>query len=263
MDFGKLNENQKAMARMIAEKARANNVDPELALAIGFAESKFINQNNPDSGAMGIMQVMPSNAKGLGIKVEDLADPAKNIDAGIRILKENLDRYKGDAKLAAIAYNSRPLVADRYAKTQDSALLPEETENYWQSLNNFRDLSKTGYLVPVEASATQAEKGSVDMGSLAEELDNPLKKSTLQDMYLSGRMAASGPDGEIDKLLLTGAGATAGALAGTYEAGSKAGSKIMNALKSTKEAADAARCAQEASLAATTGSSPDSAGQKW
>jgi len=262
MDFGKLNDSQKAMARMIADKARANNVDPELALAIGFAESRFINQNNPTSGAMGIMQVMPANAKGLKIEVEDLADPEKNIDAGIRILKENLDRYKGDAKLAAIAYNSRPLVADRYAKTQDSALLPEETENFWQSLNKFRDLSKTGYLVPVKASATQAEEGSVDMGSLPEPIDDPLPKSTLRDTYEAIRMAASGPDGEIDKSLATGAGATVGAIAGTLETGSRAGSKIMDALKSTKEAADAARAAQEASMA-SMGASPDSAGQKW
>jgi len=257
MDFGKLNDNQKANARMIADKARANNVDPELALAIGFAESKFINQNNPSSGAMGIMQVMPANAKGLGIEVEDLADPAKNIDAGIRILRENLDRYGGDAKLAAIAYNSRPLVADRYAKSQDDSILPKETLNYWQTLNNFRDLGQTGYLAPVAAEEP------IDMGGLPEPIDKPIDRSGMREKYEAMRMAASGPDGEVDKTFLTGAGLVAGATAGTLETGVKAGSKIMHALKSTKEAADAARVAQEASLAATTGSSPDSAGQKW
>ena len=259
MDFGKLNDNQKAMARMIAEKARASNVDPELALAIGFAESRFINQNNPDSGAMGIMQVMPSNATGLGIKVEDLADPAKNIDAGIRILKENLDRYKGDAKLAAIAYNSRPLVADRYAKSQDNALLPEETQNFWQKLNTFRDLSQTGYLTPTEQLATTGEQ-PVDMGGLPEELDSPLKSSALQDRYEAVRMAMSGPDGEVDKSLATLGGAGVGALAGVAETGGRTVNKITQALNATKEAADANRLASEASRAAST---PDSAGQKW
>jgi len=269
MDFGKLGDTQKANARMIAEKARANNVDPELALAIGFAESNFINQNNPKSGAMGIMQVMPSNATGLGIKVEDLADPEKNIDAGIRILKENLDRYKGDAKLAAIAYNSRPLVADRYAKSQDNALLPEETQNYWQKLNTFRDLSQTGYLAPVEPAAeaqpATASEQPIDMGGLPEELDNPVKSSALRDRYEAVRMAMSGPDGEIDKTLATLGGAGVGAIAGAAETGGRTINKITQAFNASKEAADANRLAAEASQAASARStaSPDSAGQKW
>jgi len=261
MDFGKLNDSQKAIARMIAEKARANNVDPELALAIGFAESSFINTNNPDSGAMGIMQVMPSNAKGLGIEVEDLADPAKNIDAGIRILKENLDRYKGDAKLAAIAYNSRPLVADQYAKSRNDESLPIETQAYLPKINSFRDLSQTGYLVPVAADAANDEP--IDMGGLPEPIDRPIDQSTLKDLYISARMAASDPSGEIDKSLLTGAGVGLGALTGISETGARAGSKILDALSSTKQAADAARAAQEASIAASKSASPDSAGQKW
>lgn len=256
MDFGKLNDNQKAMARIIAEKARANNVDPELALAIGFAESKFINQDNPSSGAMGIMQVMPANAKGLGIEVKDLADPTKNIDAGIRILKENLDRYGGDSKLAAIAYNSRPLIADQYKKSQDDSILPKETLNYWQTLNNFRDLSQTGYLAPVAAEEP------IDMGGLPETIDKPVENSSLRDKYAAMRMAVSGPDGEIDKSLMTLGGAGVGLATGVAEAGTRVGNKFVEALSASKEAADAARAATEASTRASS-ASPDSAGQKW
>ena len=103
------------------------------------------------------------------------------------------------------------------------------------------------------------------MGGLPEPIDNPLQKSTLRDTYEAIRMAASGPDGEIDKTFLTSAGLGLGAATGTYEAGSKGVSKIMDAIRSTKEAADAAKVAQEASIAASTGSaaSPDSPGQKW
>ena len=108
MDFGKLTPDQKVTARMIADEARANNVDPELALAIGFRENRFLNKNNPDSGAMGVMQVMPANAEPLGMKIEDLSDRNMNIIAGVRILKENLDRYKGDAKLARGQQLQRP-----------------------------------------------------------------------------------------------------------------------------------------------------------
>jgi hypothetical protein len=256
MDFGKLNDNQKAMARLIAEKARASNVDPELALAIGFAESKFINQNNPSSGAMGIMQVMPANAKGLGIEVEDLADPAKNIDAGIRILRENLDRYGGDAKLAAIAYNSRPLVADQYAKSQDDSILPKETLNYWQTLNNFRDLSQTGYLAPVK------DEEPIDMGGLPEPIDKPIDRSGMREKYEAMRMAASGPDGEVDKSLLTLGGAGVGLATGIAETGTRVGNKFVEALSASKEAADAAKASNDA-LSRASSASPDSAGQKW
>jgi len=122
MDFGKLTEDQKTTARMIADEARANFVDPEFALAIAFRENRFLNRVNPDSGAIGPMQVMPHNAKPLNMTIEDLNDPRMNVIAGVRILKENLDRYKGDAKLSAIAYNSRPVVADRYAKHGDDSL---------------------------------------------------------------------------------------------------------------------------------------------
>jgi soluble lytic murein transglycosylase-like protein len=167
MDFGKLTPDQKATARMIADEARANNVDPELALAIGFRENRFLNRVNPDSGAMGVMQVMPANAGPLGMKIEDLNDPNMNIIAGIRILKENLDRYKGNAKLAAIAYNSRPVVADRYAKHGDDSLLPRETQNYWREVNNFRDLSINGYL-PASADTQQPQQGEPNLGGQPE-----------------------------------------------------------------------------------------------
>ena len=264
MDFGKLTPDQKATARMIADEARANNVDPELALAIGFRENRFLNRVNPDSGAMGVMQVMPANAAPLGMKVEDLNDPNMNIIAGVRILKENLDRYKGNAKLAAIAYNSRPVVADRYAKHGDDSLLPRETQNYWREVNNFRDLSINGYL-PAQADAEQAQQGQpqqggVDLGGKPQPLDNPLERSNLGDKYDAVRYAISDPEGGVDKPLMTLGGAGVGVLTGAAETGGRTIDKINQTLNASREAAEANRLAAEA---AQTMADPNSPGQKY
>ena len=259
MDFGKLTPDQKITARMIADEARANNVDPELALAIGFRENRFLNRVNPDSGAMGVMQVMPANAAPLGMKVEDLNDPNMNIIAGIRILKENLDRYKGNAKLAAIAYNSRPVVADRFAKNGDESLLPRETQNYWREVNNFRDLSINGYL-PAQADTQQAQQGEANLGGQPEPLDNPLQRSNLGEKYDLARYAISDAEGGVDKPLMTLGGAGVGVLAGAAETGGRTIDKINQTLNASREAAEANRLAAEA---AQTMADPNSPGQKY
>lgn len=256
MDFGKLTEDQKVTARMIADEARANNVDPELALAIGFRENRFLNRVNPDSGAMGVMQVMPANAGPLGMKIEDLNDPRMNIIAGVRILKENLDRYKGDAKLSAIAYNSRPVVADRFAKNGDESLLPRETQNYWREVNNFRDLSINGYL-PAQADTQQGEP---NLGGQPEPLDNPLQRSNLGEKYDLARYAISDAEGGVDKPLMTLGGAGIGVLAGAAETGGRTINKINQTLNASKEAAEANRLAAEATQ---TMADPNSPGQKY
>jgi hypothetical protein len=255
MDFGKLTEDQKVTARMIADEARANNVDPELALAIGFRENRFLNRVNPDSGAIGPMQVMPHNAKPLNMTIEDLNDPRMNVIAGVRILKENLDRYKGDAKLSAIAYNSRPVVADRYAKHGDDTLLPLETQKYWRDVNNFRDLSINGYL-PAQADTQQVQQGGVDLGGQPEPLDNPLQRSNLGEKYDLARYAISDAEGGVDKPLMTLGGAGVGVLAGAAETGGRTIDKINQTLNASREASLASQALSE-------GFDPNSPGQKY
>jgi len=144
MDFSKekLSKEQIANAIKITTKARDAGIDPEFALALAWNESKFINQDNPTSGAVGIMQVMPANAKGLKLKEEDLHDPDKNIDAGITILKENLDRYDNNKRAALVAYNASPKTADKYIESKESFdVLPEETRGYLENIHSFYPLS--------------------------------------------------------------------------------------------------------------------------
>lgn len=94
-----------SIASLVIAEAQRQGIDPQLALAVGYAESN-LNPNTPDSsaGAIGIFQLEPNTAKALGV---DPRDPNQNIQGGITYLRQMLAQY-GDPALALAAYDWGP-----------------------------------------------------------------------------------------------------------------------------------------------------------
>lgn len=94
------------------EAAAKYDVDKQLLLAVARTESNFRTSATSDSGAMGIMQLMPETAKEMG--VEDAYDPYDNIMGGAKLLSILLNRYDGDKSKALAAYNAGGNTVDSY-----------------------------------------------------------------------------------------------------------------------------------------------------
>lgn len=94
--------------RPLIEKAAARHGLPAaLVEAVVAVESGFNSQAVSPKGARGPMQLMPATARQYGLTdARQLHEPARNIDAGARHLKELLDRHQGNVALALAAYNA-------------------------------------------------------------------------------------------------------------------------------------------------------------
>ena len=151
IDVSKLNKSQIELAKKIGQEAINQGVDPSLAIATAFAENNLTNGPESTKGAIGPMQVMPANAQAFGYKPEDLKDPDININVGIGLLKQALDRYKGNAHAALVEYNASPTVAAKYVNSKyDPSVLPDETKQYLQKIHENRDLTNSGFLEHTE-----------------------------------------------------------------------------------------------------------------
>ncbi len=94
----------KSLESIFKQAAKTYNVPENLLKAVAKVESNFQADAVSSCGATGIMQLMPSTAKGLGVK--DAKDPEQNIMGGAKYLSQMLERYDGDQKLALAAYNA-------------------------------------------------------------------------------------------------------------------------------------------------------------
>ncbi|GAA0814295.1 transglycosylase SLT domain-containing protein [Spirilliplanes yamanashiensis] len=78
-------------------------VSPKLLAAVAKVESGYNPNAVSKAGAQGLMQIMPSTAKGLGVR--DAFDPAQAVNGAAKLLASNIKEFKS-VPLALAAYNA-------------------------------------------------------------------------------------------------------------------------------------------------------------
>lgn len=112
----------------VSEAAQLYGVDPVLVRAVAWQESRFSPAALSPKGAIGLMQLMPATAAGLGV---DPYDPRGNIFGGVAYLALLLQRFDGDIVLALAAYNAGPEAVARYGGIPPY----RETKNYVKAIS--------------------------------------------------------------------------------------------------------------------------------
>lgn len=121
------------------EAANKYGVSERLLKAIAYTESGFQADVTSSSGAMGIMQLMPSTASAYG--VSDPYDAYQNIMGGAAVLKDLLNMFQGNQSLAIAGYNAGCGNVKKYGGIPPFT----ETQNYVAKVTS---LMQTGVSVP-------------------------------------------------------------------------------------------------------------------
>ncbi len=132
-------EPSRAYDHLIKEAAKAYKLEPALIKSVIRMESGFDPFAVSRVGAMGLMQLMPEVAKELG--VSDPFDPRDNIMGGARLLRDLLDRHKGNLKLTLASYNAGP---GAVAKYRNKVPPFKETRNYVKRITEWIEDERAG-----------------------------------------------------------------------------------------------------------------------
>jgi hypothetical protein len=121
---------------LIRAAAEKHGLDEKLITRLIAAESNFNPKAVSRKQARGLMQLLPQTAA--QYSVANIFDPAENIEAGTRYLKELLEKYRGNLPLALAAYNAGPDMVERYGGIPPFA----ETQNYVKRITS--ELAQAG-----------------------------------------------------------------------------------------------------------------------
>jgi soluble lytic murein transglycosylase-like protein len=95
------------IAEAILRFSMSNGLDPRLTMSVIAVESSFRPEARSNHGAMGLGQLMPGTAAGMG--VTNAYDPVQNVQAAVKLIRGHLNNYKKrpDAfSVALAAYNA-------------------------------------------------------------------------------------------------------------------------------------------------------------
>lgn len=171
--------------KVFEDASRTHGIPSKLLAAVAKVESNYNPNAVSRSGASGIMQLMPSTARGLG--VTDVFDVRQNINGGAKYLSSLFKKYDGDLDLTLAGYNAGPGNVSKYGGVPPF----KETQNYIVkvkqalvgegvdadlNLANYKMSSNTNYKNPQQSQATEELKSAlneqkvIDIQKIAAEL---------------------------------------------------------------------------------------------
>ena len=110
---------------LIRQNGAQYGVDPYLIFCVMEQESHFNSRAVSPMGARGLMQLMPGTAARFGVR--NVHDPAQNVRAGTRYLKELLRRFNDRVDLVLAGYNAGEGAVMKYGRRVPPY---RETRNY-------------------------------------------------------------------------------------------------------------------------------------
>lgn len=105
-NFNTYQRNKSKYLPYIQYVAKQYSIDPILLHAIVDTESAFNPKAISKAGAVGLMQLMPQTAKGLG--VQNSLNPQQNLQGGANYFRQLLDQFDQNIELSLAAYNAGP-----------------------------------------------------------------------------------------------------------------------------------------------------------
>jgi len=205
-----------SMNDIFERAAKQYNISAKLLKAIAKNESNFDSNAVSSCGAQGVMQLMPSTAKSLG--VQNPLDAEQNIMGGARYISQMLDRYNGDTKLALAAYNAGSGNVAKYGGVPPF----KETQTYVARVmkDAGEDITAPSTQLPSLNSVLGASLSSDQNSSLASLLSSSAASGTTSTSSLSSLLASSlvsGQDLSLSSLL--GSSLTSGGTSGSSDSG--------------------------------------------
>jgi soluble lytic murein transglycosylase len=135
---------------IVVGHAHNYRLDPALLAAVIYQESKFRPDATSSSGAVGLMQLLPSTAHGIALhtggskfQTSDLLNPELNVRYGAWYLRHLLDKY-GDERTALAAYNAGQENVDRW-KAAGTGIRFAETRAYVDRVEHLKGLYRRLY----------------------------------------------------------------------------------------------------------------------
>jgi soluble lytic murein transglycosylase len=136
--------------QIVRGHARNYDLEPALLAAVIYQESKFDAHAKSTSGAIGLMQLLPSTAQGIALhtggtqfRTEDLWNPEINVRYGAFYLRRLLNKYE-DERLALAAYNAGQRRVDEWL-AEGKGIEYAETRHYVRRVDELKQIYRDAW----------------------------------------------------------------------------------------------------------------------